>query len=445
MKTPIFDFVRNYVQKGACRLHMPGHKGTGPLGFEQFDITEIDGADVLYHENGILKESQDNASQLFGSARTLYSTEGATLCIRAMLAMVKFYSQEQGKKPIIAACRNAHKAFITGCALTDLDPIWITPSSNSLLTGKLTENDLLHFLDSQTEKPIALYLTSPDYLGQVTDLRPIVRICRENNILLLVDNAHGAYLHFLPDSCHPLDLGADVVCDSAHKTLPVLTGGAYLHISKSSPKVLSEYASQAMSLFASSSPSYLILQSLDLCNRYLDGNYKRELYEFAAQVWDLKKELRRSGFSVLGDEPLKITVQTKTYGYRGTDFSSLLQEKNLFVEFADPDYVVLMLTPEQGSNTLERILKVFDEIPMKEPVLEFPPKMPPYKKVIPPREALISNFEKRPTKECEGRILAQPGVTCPPAVPVAICGEKLTDEHLYLLSYYGIDEIYVVK
>ena len=111
MDTPICDFVRGYARSGALRLHMPGHKGEGPLGMEALDITEIPGADSLYEADGVIAQSEKNASALFG-APTLYSTEGSSLCIRAMLALVQRHAAAQGRRPMIAAGRNAHKTFL---------------------------------------------------------------------------------------------------------------------------------------------------------------------------------------------------------------------------------------------------------------------------------------------------------------------------------------------
>ena len=445
MNTPIFDFVQKYTNRSPTRLHMPGHKGAGPLGFEAMDITEINGADVLYHESGIIQESQRNATTLFDSAKTLYSTEGATLSIRAMLALVIFYANECKKEPVIAASRNAHKSFLTGCALLDLDPIFVESNYTSLLGNSFSVTDLKAFLDRKAAPPIALYVTSPDYLGNMTNIREIAELCHQNEILLLVDNAHGAYLHFLPDSHHPLDLGADLVCDSAHKTLPVLTGGAYLHVSKNAPKKLLQYAEQAMALFASTSPSYLILQSLDLCNAYLSDSYSQKLYEFCGKAVDFKKKLKRIGYQLIGEEPLKVTILTKFYGYYGNEFAKLLEDKNLYVEFSDPDYVVLMLSPESDDATLNKILDVFSEIPSKAPILDFPPPIPSSARVFKPREALFSANETISLDQCEGRILAQPCITCPPAIPIAICGEKITKEHINVFQYYGIKKLVVKK
>ena len=124
MKTPICDFVQKYQQSGAERLHMPGHKGQSYLGYEPFDLTEIDGADSLFSANGIIAESEQNASTLFG-AHTFYSTEGSSLAIKAMLLLVARHAKSKGQKPLVLAGRNAHKAFVSGVALVDVDVEWI--------------------------------------------------------------------------------------------------------------------------------------------------------------------------------------------------------------------------------------------------------------------------------------------------------------------------------
>ena len=120
MQTPICDFVRRYAGSGALRLHMPGHKGCGPLGVEQYDITEIGGADSLYEASGIIRRSEQNAGALFG-AETFYSTEGSSLCIRAMLYLTALFAGQAAKRVKVAAGRNAHRSFLTACALLDLD------------------------------------------------------------------------------------------------------------------------------------------------------------------------------------------------------------------------------------------------------------------------------------------------------------------------------------
>ena len=259
MNTPICDFVRRYAESSMVRMHMPGHKGTGPLGCEALDITEIHGADSLYEAEGIIAESEKNASRLFGCP-TFYSTEGSSQCIRAMLYLVTLYARQQGiSRPLIAAGRNVHKTFLSAAALLDLDVQWLYPDAdNSYLSCDITEETLESFLSCSDRLPAAIYVTSPDYLGNMLDLSKLSNLCHRHGVLLLVDNAHGAYLKFLPGSQHPMDQGVDLCCDSAHKTLPVLTGGAYLHIAVNAPGLFAEQAKSALALFGSTSPSYLI-------------------------------------------------------------------------------------------------------------------------------------------------------------------------------------------
>ena len=138
-----------------------------------------------------------------------------------------------GTEPVILAGRNAHKAFLHACALLDVTPQWLYPEgSDSLCACPITAEGLETALSTAERRPMAVYLTSPDYLGGMLDIAALSAVCRAHGVPLLVDNAHGAYLKFLPHPAHPLDLGAALCCDSAHKTLPVLTGGAYLHIGK---------------------------------------------------------------------------------------------------------------------------------------------------------------------------------------------------------------------
>jgi len=327
MQTPICDFVKNYIEKNPMRLHMPGHKGVSYLGAEPFDITEIDGADSLYEAGGIIAESEKNASELFG-CDTFYSTEGSSQCIRAMLFLAVQNAKRQGKKPLVLAGRNAHKTFLSAAALCDIDVRWLLPENQeSYLSCKIDAPTLDRALSRRNVT--AVYLTSPDYLGNILDIKELSEVCKKYDALLLVDNAHGAYLKFTTPSQHPIDLGADLCCDSAHKTLPVLTGGAYLHVSKTAPEWMRDSAKNALALFGSTSPSYLILQSLDMANRYLADGYHEKLSAFSDRVKALKTKLMLKDYILRGNEPLKLTIKTKPYGYTGEAFAKLLLEKGI--------------------------------------------------------------------------------------------------------------------
>lgn len=444
MYTPICDFVKKYIENSSLRMHMPGHKGADFLGFEQFDITEFDGADDLYNPSGVILQSENNASRFFGCP-TYYSTEGSSQCIRAMLYLILLKAKENGQKPIIAAGRNAHKAFISAAVLLDFNIMWLYPKEDeSYLSCNITPEELDWTLKNAEEKPVALYLTSPDYLGKTADINGLSTVCHKYGILLVVDNAHGAYLKFLPESRHPIDLGADLCCDSAHKTLPVITGGAYLHISNNISDFSPQDVKNALALFGSTSPSYLILQSLDACNLYLES-YKDKLRDFLPLVSEMKTNLQEKGFKFYGDEPMKLTIVAKSYGYTGTEIADILSENNILCEFSDPDYVVLMPTPETTAAELKKVEKVLSAIPKKDAKNSLSPKFTKAEKVMSVREASLSPSEILPVEECEGRILSAVTVGCPPAVPILVCGERISKNVISCFKHYGITKCSVVK
>lgn len=446
MTTPICDFVARYAAVQPLRLHMPGHKGRNVLGLEQADITEIPGADVLYHPTGIILESERNAAALFGTGRTVYSTEGSSLPIRAMVYLTALYAAGRGKRPLIAAGRNAHKVFITAAALLDVDVAWLYPENGgNLLSCEITPEGLDGYLKNTRELPTAVYITSPDYLGNMADVGGLSKVCRKFGCLLLVDNAHGAYLNFLPESRHPMALGADLCCDSAHKTLPVLTGGAYLHISGSAPELFSLAADQAMALFASTSPSYLILQSLDKANEALSSSWVEALHRAAGEWEKVKARLRIFGYSLAGQEPLKLTILPKDYGYTGDELSRILEEKNVFCEFSDPDHLVLMLPVEYDPELPDRLTEAFLKIPRREAISIPAPALHRAETVLRPHEALFLPSRMVPAAEAAGRIMADPTVSCPPAIPVVCSGERIEEWAVEAMEYYGIAQVRVTE
>lgn len=445
MNTPICDYVRSYGEQDFLRLHMPGHKGIGPLGIEHLDITEIAGADSLYEADGIIRQSEQNAGSLFG-ADTFYSTEGSSLCIRAMLYLTCLYAAEQGKKPLIAAGRNAHKTFLTAAALLNFDVLWLYPSDReSYLSCDISPAELERVLSEAKECPTAVYLTAPDYLGHLPQMDALSEVCHRYGVLLLVDNAHGAYLRFLPESRHPIDLGADLCCDSAHKTLPVLTGGAYLHVSPRMSEQFSPWVKKAMAMFGSTSPSYLILQSLDAANLYLASGYREKLRDFVGELECLRNALRQHRYTMCEQEPLKLTIDAKKYGYEGWELAQCLRERRIECEFSDPDYVVLMLTPELGTAGINRLRDALMHIGQRTEISAAPPAVPPGECVMSPAAAMKLPWEVAPVSECEGRILGEASVGCPPAVPIVCSGERIPSGAAECFRYYGIKTCTVIK
>lgn len=499
--TPICDFVKEYAENGTSRFHMPGHKGASLLGCEPWDITEIEGADDLAHAEDIILDSEQNASSLFGSRHTFYSTGGSSQCIRAMIYLAWLYrGKEQGRR--IVAARNAHKTFLHACALLDLTVTWLYPKSNpttnataqanrsadanvpapdtepsapqSLCSCPVTPEGLRKTLtelcgsdtpDSDrrdSELPFAVFVTSPDYLGGMQDIAGLAAVSHEFGLPLLVDNAHGAYLKFLTPSLHPLDLGADMCCDSAHKTLPALTGCAYLHVSRSAPETYEADARNALALFGSTSPSYLLLQSLDQCNAYLSDGYPERLTEAIRRKEEVCETLREYGFGIMKSDPLRIVLESSSFpaagntdnaasnSMTGEDLADYLRKYQIECEYADQDYVVLMYTPENTEEDWKRLLQAASDFhvavlyPQKKTALHTQSFQSDHLQKMSIREALMSRSVVLPVEQALGRICAAPVVSCPPAIPIVISGEEITEEAIEWCRYYGITELSVV-
>jgi len=439
MRTPICDFVRFYLDADPVRMHMPGHKGRTLIGPEVMDLTEIEGADVLYCSRGIIRESEKNAAYLFDAAHTVYSAEGSSLCIRAMLYLALLTAKRKDIPGRLLAGRNAHRTLMTAAALLDLEIDWLLPAPREdLLSCSVSAEMLEEQLDNGPY--MAVFLTSPDYLGRQADIRAAARVCRRRGVPLLVDNAHGAYLKFLAQDEHPLALGADACCDSAHKTLSCLTGAAYLHLSAHAPEGWAMQAEQAMSLFASTSPSYLILQSLDRMNAELAGDWPKRLRKAACRLDALKETLRANGWRIVGSESMKLALDAAARGYTGEQLRKMLFRKGIVCEFADRNYLVLMPSADTTETEWQRLVYALQVIPQGDPLREVPPVLPVPEKVLSIREAMLSPREMLPVDQAVGRILADACVSCPPAVPVVIAGERITKAAAACMAYYGITE-----
>lgn len=442
METPVYNFLKEYADSNTLRLHMPGHKGRnycGPLSFmNPYDITEIKGADSLFEADGIISQSENNASHLYGTAKTIYSAGGSTLCIQTMLALVC--------KPnsTVIAPRNVHKAFINTCIMLDLDVSFIYPEDNHLsgniISYEYNIKDIERAILS-AENPSCVYITSPDYYGRTVDIKEFSALAHKYSLPLLVDNAHGAHLAFLDENIHPIKNGADMCCDSAHKMLPVLTGGAYLHF------VDDRYCDRAkdvMALYGSTSPSYLIMCSLDLCNDYLENHIREDLSDITFHLDELRNKLKGI-YTVVKSEPLHFTLLTKSYGYRGTEIADILRDKNIECEYSDENSVVLLFSPLNSKEDVDLLYNALASIERKEKIetekLDIP--VPVRKMSI--RMAALSENEIIDTENSLGRICGITKVTCPPGIAIVCGGEVIDRQVIALLQKYGINRISVVK
>ena len=459
--TPIADFVRGYAASDTSRLHMPGHKGRGPLGCEGLDLTEIAGADELYEAEGIIAQSEANTARLFGTAGTWYGTEGSSQCIRAMVFLALQAAPNGSQRPVLLAARNAHKALLYAAALLDIDVEWLWPPAGpdaSLCACPVDPAALaaaLERMEQAGRRPFAVYLTSPDYLGGVQDVAALAPLCHARGVPLLVDNAHGAYLRFLPGgSRHPIDLGADLCCDSAHKTLPVLTGGAYLHAGHGMLRPDPAAVRGAMCLFGSTSPSYLILQSLDLCAGALAGDWPARLADCVARLDGLKQDL--SGLCpglVRPSEPLKLVLDGAAVGRSGGALADLFRAHRVECEYADTRYLVLMFAPGNLPRDFDRVRAAAaravscpgtDSAPGDLSSAVWPALARQARPACSIRQAVFARQERIPARDAAGRVCALPTVACPPAIPIAVSGEEIGPAAVELFRYYGIETVSVI-
>ncbi len=441
---PITEFVRAYNESGTVRMHMPGHKGVPLIGAEAIDITEIKGADYLFEAEGIIRKSYGRVNGLYGSVRSLFSTEGSSLSIKGMLACVRGHI---GGNARFAAARNCHRAFLNGCILLGIDPVWIYPEkpSRSVCASEVTAEDVRRTLEGDPTVG-AVYITSPDYLGNMADISGIAAVCHEHGALLLVDNAHGAYLKFAGEGLHPLDLGADICCDSAHKTLPALTGASLLHISKGAPAQLAETAAAEMSLFASTSPSYVIMQSIERCMYELENGLAERIRLYCGEVSRHKRLLELAGFELIGSEPMKLTVGAAGKGYTGSELAEYLRSSRIEPEYADSGCVVLMPSPYNRQGDLYAVTAALEALPERSPLSgEEPPRIVRPEKAMTPREAYFRPYERIDVDKAAGRICSRTAMSCQPSIPVIAGGEIFDEKIIKILKNYGIFKADVVK
>ena len=355
-------------------------------------------------------------------------------------------------RPYVIAARNVHKTFLYAAALVDFDVVWLYPEKmHSLCSCMISAKQLKEEIEKQIEEhqgitPAAVYVTSPDYLGGGLDVSALAQVCHNFDIILAVDNAHGAYLHFLEKSQHPMDLGADICCDSAHKTLPVLTGGAYLQISKNAPEYFTEHAKQAMALFGSTSPSYLIMASLDLCNIYLKNEYREKLASTIAQLEKMKARLKEHNWNIANSDPLKLTIEVSGY-ITGYELETYLRKEGIECEYADDKFVVLMVTPENTNEDLAALWHALESFDNKSLSTAKKVQLQPVRceQRLTIREAILANQEMVKVKDSLGRICGTPMVGCPPAIPIVVAGEIINEMAVEVFEYYGVEMVSVVR
>lgn len=438
-ETPLYNLLSDHYELERSSFHTPGHKYGGffPLDLLRLDYTELPETDSLYEASGIILESEKLLTRLFHSKRTMISSGGCTLAIQAMLKLAR----EKGNKMLFG--RNSHRSAVNTAALLGISPVWIMPQGDGKFTGRIMPENVYSAL-SQDSDICAVYITSPTYYGEISDIATIAKICHEYGVLLLVDNAHGSHLAFMSKNLHPINLGADISACSMHKTMPVLTGGAVLNIGNEN---LIENAKSAMSLFGSTSPSYPIMCSLELCADYMMNRGGIEEYiKCERRVAKIKKLAQEKGIKQPDGvcDPLRICLNTASVGLVGNEQLDYFRGNNIDCEFCDGENAVLICSPFNTGEDFDRIENAIEDMPQKTPKLrEHNISIP--KTAMPIREAMLSNNEFVSINDSNGRIAADTACPCPPGIPVIMPGEIIDKNIIDCLKSCGIDKIKCVR
>ena len=422
MNTPVYSQLLRHKQLDFSPFHTPGHKNNFfTENLFELDFTELPGTDALYEADGIILQTEKNLAKLFSAKRSLISSGGCTLAIQTMLKL----ACQRGKKILFA--RNIHRSAVNACALLGITPKWILPKSeNPLFTGVISPEDVeREFMKDSGIS--ALYVTSPNYYGEITDIKSLSEICRKYNKLLLVDNAHGSHLAFLKENQHPIHLGADMSACSLHKTLPVLTGGAVLNIAN--PDFI-EHAKNAMSLFGSTSPSYPIMASIDLCCKYMSEKGTDEYKLLEQRVLQIKALAKNYGIA----QPLSLCDNTRLCISTPNIQNQMefFHSHKIEPEFCDGKNAVFICTPFNSERDFQRLEKALSEIHGQPEHTAFTFTLP--ETAFTPREAILAPSEIIPVEKSLNRISADSACPCPPGVPVVMPGEIIDENSISLLG-----------
>lgn len=420
--------IKAYAKRNPVRFHMPGHKGV----FDPLDVTELFFTDNLYNPDEnlrIILDLEKRVSRVFFSGNNIQSNiscGGATLCIQAaLLAVIR--ENTNNKKYIICA-RDCHVSFINALALLDIEPLWVYPNEDI--------NEI--FEKNYNKNIIAAFVTSPDYYGNMRDIREITQVCKKNNVPLIVDNSHGAHLAFYKNGLlHPLNCGADISIDSIHKTLPALTGSALIHSTK-------KYnIREAMKVFASTSPSSLILQSIEKMLDFLETDGVSEHSRLLADILKFKSHSREyfPANQVITD-PFRIVLNCKNLGEKLYYF---LFKQNITCEFYEQDRVIIIPSVFNKSSDFEVLASTLQIFSRENNIINA--HIQNYSFTKPKRALSLNEVIKSPRQRIEtsaalGRICAESIFAYPPGIPVILPGETIDTEILPFIKDLR-DKIYV--
>lgn len=451
MPTPLGRKMQDYSQESILRLHMPGHIGKKEIlphlsEAAPYDLTEIPGMDDLHLPQEAIKQAKEAIASSFGARESFMLVNGASSGIHALMLA----AGSAGDKILLP--RNIHRSFYGGLVTSGADPLYMPCINDSSLGMAVSldtatvEDYLSRYTDVQ-----AVFITSPSYFGTCLEINQMAILAHERDIPLMVDEAHGAHFPFHSAyPCSALEQGADAAVNGLHKTLPVVTPGAVLHMASSFPAP--ETLRAAWSLLTTTSPSYLLMASIEWGVAYMEAHGQALL----TQALELSREYQRKisqipGLQCMGEEfmqektiqavdPLKVVVAIREWSLSGQQLDALLRSRyGIQVEMAQNGFILAMFSFLHKREDWERFYRALEELSHsyyragKEKKLVEHPPLP--RVIFNPRQAFFANKETIRLQEARGRIAGELVAAYPPGIPCVLPGEELDAGVINYLEY----------
>lgn len=439
---PLYNTLKQFSDLDRVSFHVPGHKNgqvfnkVGQGCFRtllNLDVTELSGLDDLHHPTSVIKDAQILTAKLYGVQESFFLVGGSTV---GNLTMIMAACNENDQ---VIVQRNSHKSIINALRLAKVNPIFIAPlvDHEAMVATQVIEEELLNAIEVYTEAK-AIILTNPNYYGHAINLDMIIKKAHEYNMAVLVDEAHGSHFsvcekHFPRSS---IKSGADIVIHSAHKTLPAMTMGSFLHYNS---KIISlEKIKQFLQVFQTSSPSYPIMASLDLARHYLASLNETEIEKIIISAKKFVNQLSvipqlKVLNRIINTDPLKVTVQSRCK-LSGFQLQKLFEKEGIFTELADLNNVlfVLPLARFDVENTVAKIKKCLENQSVVDRTLTYIKgnDTSSSKLAISYREMEEAEIETLTMINCIERICAEDIIPYPPGVPLLYSGEIITSSHI---------------
>ncbi|MGL5575097.1 MAG: aminotransferase class I/II-fold pyridoxal phosphate-dependent enzyme [Sarcina sp.] len=455
---PLIKVINEYLEEDIAPFSMPGHKYAKSFFGDNLselllkgDITEFDGTDNLHKPQGCIKESQDKLSKAYGSEKSYFLVNGST---SGNMIMV-FAAFNEGDKVIVE--RNCHRSIMNSIVLKKLIPVFVKNVIHDEFKAPISidENDLRRVIKENPDAK-GIILTYPYYYGVGIGVASTISLCKQSELKVLVDSAHGAHFGFndrLPMSAQ--NMGADIVIMSAHKTLPSLTQTAYMHVND---KSLISSVELYKGMFLSTSPSYMFLMSLEYGRYFLEHKAFAKYNSLLDRINNFKKHIEHLSYVKVVDreffEDISKEVELDesrivlhvSKGLSGHKLLGYLRENKVQAEMSDERNVVLIPSPfntDEDFEKLEKALISCDSIVLEDEEKGFYDLDIPEMVMI-PSDALEKNKKSVGLDECEGMVCGDTIIAYPPGVPLLMMGERIERRHLELMKKYIADNVTLI-